>query len=307
MTRGLYRCYVITFLHEKVLSTGARVKERQTVVVSLDLVRGARAKSAAGSSTSELVAEGAMRADRHGHMTAGRGEWWSLAGAGAAHLLVLLMLWFGFLGSSTVGGAGQHLEAISVELVPSQVLDAVRPSQPDRRTGGTVADLADATGDRDHPADKPKEQQTEKPVEQPTQEQKQSPDAAPIPPKPIERKPEKETAQAKGAIATALVNSSEASASGAAASPGEVSQYALRVREALAHNRPHGLAHKGTTTVAFAIDQNGKLLFARVTYSSGEHSIDEAVLAAMRRTVFPHPPTGMTAQQLSYLVPFNFK
>jgi len=279
------------------------MEKRQAMIISLDTARA----DAQWRREGPPHVEPPLSADRREAVEKENGNRRSFALAVAAHAALLMIFWFGTLDRRPEGGGGQYLESISIDLVPSQVLESRRPNRPDERSGGSVTELADASGARDRPAEKPRQQETEKSVSKAEEAPKQSPDPVPIAPKPAEQPKTKEPQQVKGTTVTAVVNSNGASAAGAAASPGDSSRYAVRVREALARNRPRGLRHKGTTTIAFAIDKNGKLISARVSESSGEPSIDEAVLAAVRQTVFPQPPAGMTARQLSYVVPFHFK
>jgi len=284
------------------------VRNGQATIISLDAARAeTRRRGDGGCAEPLLQAEPLLETDHSEIAKDARRVRWSLVAAIVIHCSAALAFWLGVLDSKPEGGGGQYLESISVDLVPSQVLESRRPSRPDEHGGGSVAELANANGDREQTAEKPIEQETEKSAVKAEEVQKQSADSVPLAPKPVELPKAKETAQAKGATVSALVNSSAASAAGAAASPGEISRYAAKVREALARNRPHGLTHKGTTTIAFAIDKSGKLVFARITDSSGELSVDDAVLAAVRRTVFPLPPQDMAARQLSYVVPFRFK
>jgi len=282
------------------------MKRDQATVISLDAVRGeARRRSEAGSLA--LQAEPMRATDRRETAKDATRSQWSLAAAITVHACAALALWSGVLDRHPEGGGGQYLESISIDLVPSQVLEARRPSRPDDISGGRVAELANADGQREHPAEKRVHQEAEKSHIKTEEVQKKSADSAPIAPKPVKQPETKETDQARGAVVTAVVNSPGTSAPGAAASPGEISRYAVRVREALARHRPRGLKHKGTTTIAFALDKSGKLVSARITESSGDSAIDEAVLAAVRRTIFPSPPPTMTDRQLSYVVPFHFK
>jgi len=278
------------------------------MIVSLDAARAdARRRSDGGSARLALQAEPLVEPGRREAAKDARRSRWSLLAAIIIHLLAALAFWLEVPDSRPEGGGGQYLESISVDLVPSTVLEVRRPSQSDEHSGGSVAELANANGDREHPVENPVQKETEKSAIKAEEAQKQSADSVPVAPKLAEQPKAKEAEQAKGATVTAVVNSSGASAAGAAASPGEISRYAARVREALARNRPRGLTRRGTTTITFAIDKNGTLVSARVSQSSGESSIDDAVLMGVRRTVFPPPPEGMTAQQLSYVVPFHFK
>ncbi|MEZ5909546.1 MAG: TonB family protein [Hyphomicrobiaceae bacterium] len=94
----------------------------------------------------------------------------------------------------------------------------------------------------------------------------------------------------------------------AGASAGALNAYALRVRAAIARNRPAGRGARGRIVVTFAIGPSGGLRFARVTRSSGDGTLDQRGLAAVRRSApFPRPPAAATPRQLTYVIPIEFK
>jgi TonB family protein len=76
---------------------------------------------------------------------------------------------------------------------------------------------------------------------------------------------------------------------------------------ALARDKPGGHGVRGTSVIAFGISPDGRVSFARVASGSGRALLDDTALSAVRRTVFPKPPDGMTEEQLTYSVPFHFK
>ena len=212
--------------------------------------------------------------------------------------------WLGLWSSEPSGGGGQHLEAISVSLVASQVLESSQ-QRPSASGGGASADVA---------ANEGSPEQKQQSVDAQVQEAQQQP-------APVERavkdadapavdqtphQPTAATAASGGATARALTASPQP-ASSAGASAGEINRYAMAVRAALARSKPRGTHQKGTVTIAFGIDENGEVRFARVTERSGYSSLDDATVAAVKRTSFPRPPSGMSAEQRSYVVPFRFK
>jgi len=232
-------------------------------------------------------------------------RWFGGALALAVHAAVLGVLWLGFWAVEPSGGGGQYLEAISVSLVPSQVLEA--PDQkPNAMKGGSIADAVPAEG-----APEPRERSIES-----QSDQAEQPEAKVEPPAPRQedalptnRKPprQKTTAQsAGGSTARALSELGDAAAV-AGATPGEISRYAMVVRAALARSKPRGMHKQATVTVTFGIGESGEVRFARITESSGHPMLDEATVAAVQRTSFPRPPTGMNAKQLTYVIPFRFK
>ena len=100
-----------------------------------------------------------------------------------------------------------------------------------------------------------------------------------------------------------------AAQSAAIASAGEIAAYARRVQLAVANNPPkppRAAGVKGDVVITFALGPDGSLAFARVLSSSGDGRLDDAALAAVRRTQFPTPPHGSQAAQLIYKFPVKF-
>jgi len=234
------------------------------------------------------------------------GHWAGVAVSFAVHASALAAFWLGLWTIEPSGGGGQYLEAISVSLVPSQVLEAPDKKAPALK-GGSIASPAPVEG-APAPPKQVVQPQTQEVKQQPTPVEQQQPtlddDALAI-----ERKPQKQAIEAQaagGATALALTEFADTAAA-AGASPGEVSRYAAAVRAALAHSKPKGLHQKGSLTISFAIGGNGEVRFVRLNESSGHTSLDEATIAAVRGTSFPRPPTGMSGDQLTYVIPFRFK
>lgn len=100
-----------------------------------------------------------------------------------------------------------------------------------------------------------------------------------------------------------------AAQSAAIATAGEIAAYARRVQLAVANNPPkppRAAGVKGDVVITFALAPDGSLAFARVLSSSGDGRLDDAALAAVRRTQFPMPPSGSQAAQLIYKFPVKF-
>lgn len=119
----------------------------------------------------------------------------------------------------------------------------------------------------------------------------------------------KAKSEAKSAANAAPQRSSAGTSAGAAsASRGEISNYSAQVRARIASRRPATAAARGKVVVSFAISANGTLQYARVRRSSGQRVLDQAALRAVQRSSpFPRPPQGMTSQQLTYAIPFEFR
>lgn len=119
------------------------------------------------------------------------------------------------------------------------------------------------------------------------------------------------TAEALGG-ATSQGNSmaQTAAQSAAIAITGELGAYARRVQQAVARNPPKlrqsGIG-RGVVVINFALGYDGSLLRADVLSSSGNNTLDEAALTAVRNTKFPSPPGGAQPSQLVYNFPVKFR
>jgi protein TonB len=93
----------------------------------------------------------------------------------------------------------------------------------------------------------------------------------------------------------------------ATASPGAVREYARYVSQALAKSKPRGPGAFGTVRIRLAIAQDGGLASVEIMKSSGNRRLDRMALAAVHSAALPPPPAGMTADQLTYEVPYHFR
>lgn len=88
------------------------------------------------------------------------------------------------------------------------------------------------------------------------------------------------------------------------ASRGDILSYAALVRARVASNKPGGSGSGGTVVVSFGVSGSGGLAYVRINRSSGQSGLDQAALAAVRRSgPFPAPPDG---QSHAFSVPFHF-
>jgi TonB family protein len=213
----------------------------------------------------------------------------SIAIALAVHALVLWFLLPSTAPELARGGGGQYLEAIEVTLVRSPVIES-RDKNPAERPAGSNNETTPKDGGR-------------------------SKSAAATPPEDVPREPDEpllkhETTRPapsnNGATARAIEENGHASGP-ASASPGAVQQYAAKVREALARNKPGGFGSRGTATIKFGISQEGKAGSIEVESSSGIPVLDKSAIDAVAHTSFPAPPAGMTEAERTYVVPFHFK
>jgi TonB family protein len=211
----------------------------------------------------------------------------SVAIALAAHALVLWLVLPSTAPELTRGGGGQHLEAIEVTLVRSPVIES-RDQNTAEKPAGANSETAPKAGERSKPA-------TATPPE----------DVPKTADEPLLKRETRIVPSNGGATARALENGR--SSGPASAAPGAVQQYAARVREALARNKPGGFGNRGTATIKFGISPEGKAGSIEVEISSGIPVLDKSAIDAVAHTSFPAPPAGMTEAERSYVVPFHFK
>ena len=122
-----------------------------------------------------------------------------------------------------------------------------------------------------------------------------------------ERRKDAEARQRGGAASRASEGSGR-SASTVSASAGQVSNYAAQVRARVAGNKPSGNGTHGTVVVSFGVSTSGGLRYASVARSSGNSSLDQGALAAVRNaSPFPPPPAGAASGALSFSIPFHFQ
>lgn len=283
----------------------------------------------------------------------------SLALHAAAALAVLS--W----GRSELGVVPQPTEAISLELMPSSVIEQAAADARDaasaaaaavaQQAGAATESAAPAALSEVKPAEvlraepaaevAPAPQQTDAVVAAvaPTEtviagtaeaEESLPPPAPPTaqPARPPERKPEPQPVKPRTEKMAALPRppaetpkegarpsrkggapsrASTGAAPGAgrvSASAGDIMGYAARVRARVAGNRPSGRGQRGTAVVSFGVSRSGGLTYVRLSRSSGAAALDQAALAAVRRSApFPPPPAGAPASRLAFSVPFYFR
>lgn len=230
-----------------------------------------------------------------------------------AHAIVLYALARG-PSDAMAGGGGQQLDAISVTIVSSQVLESrdqtlAHPTAP--AAAGTVQ-ASDGAPDSNPSPDEQRETanaDTEPPEQAPSEEPSRNADAVlkPTHPKPRPQSARPPASAAGGDSARGNAASSVKPTGAAAASAGAVRAYARYVSQALAKTKPKGAGDRGTSKVKFTIDAGGHLATAEITATSGSRRLDERVLAAVRSAAFPRPPEGMSIRQLTYEVPYHFR
>lgn len=111
----------------------------------------------------------------------------------------------------------------------------------------------------------------------------------------------------KGGVASRGSADRAASGGRVSASAGSIAGYASRVRARVAANKPSA-SGRGTAVISFHVTSGGGLSYARLARSSGVAAIDQAALAAVRRSApFPTPPAGASPGQLAFTIPFHFR
>jgi protein TonB len=212
----------------------------------------------------------------------------SVAIALAIHALVLWLVLPSTAPELTRGGGGQHLEAIEVTLVRSPVIES-RDQNPAEKPAGANSETAPKAGERSKPA-----------VATPPEDVPRTADEPLL-------KRETRTVPSNGSATARALEENRRASGPASASPGAVQQYAAKVREALARNKPGGFGNRGTATIKFGISPEGKAESIEVETSSGIPVLDKSAIDAVAHASFPAPPAGMTAAERTYVVPFHFK
>ncbi len=129
--------------------------------------------------------------------------------------------------------------------------------------------------------------------------------------RPPAKKPDKaqvRETQVTGGVRARGASAAAQSGGRVSASAGAMIGYAAKVRARVASNRPSVGGRGGTAVISFGVTTGGGLAYARLARSSGMPVLDQAALAAVRRSApFPSPPPGATAPQLAFSIPFHFR
>jgi TonB family protein len=218
--------------------------------------------------------------------------------------------------ASLAGGGGQVVDAISVTMVNSNVLESRDPERTQPAPAAAAASVENTDGAPESTAAAATTEQREAMKEQP-EEPKQRPVDEPVreadavlevPRETRQQQKQESAAPAAGGAASRSDAASDAKTSApAAASPGAVREYARYVVQALAKEKPKGTGVVGTTLVRFVIAGDGGLASAEVLKSSGTPKLDELALGVVHHVKFPRPPAGMTPLQLTFDIPYHFR
>lgn len=196
--------------------------------------------------------------------------------------------------------AEPELEEVATPAPPTEVeVETVTPSE------SVIAGAAESDDSLPPPPAKAKEQPKEKRAERRPERQRPAEKSADHAPKEVR------TGTRPSKIGGAPSRASSPSAAGAgraSASTGDIMGYAARVRARVAGNRPSGRGQRGTAVVSFGVSRSGGLTYVRLSRSSGAAALDQAAVAAVRRSApFPPPPAGAPASRLVFSVPFRFR
>ena len=184
------------------------------------------------------------------------------------------------------GGGGQLIDAISVTLVSSDVLElrelertqpipAAAAASVESTDGAPESTAAAAAEQREEKKEAPEELK-EKPKEEPIREAEA---IIEMPQETQRQKKQESAAPATGGDAARSDTASDAKTGApAAASPGAVREYARYVAQALAKTKPKGTGGLGTVRVKFVIAGDGGLAEVEVAKSSGSPKLDDVAL-----------------------------
>jgi protein TonB len=214
------------------------------------------------------------------------------------------------------GGGGRQIDAISVTIVSSNVLESreVDRAQPSAPAAADTVEATDGTPDS-APATAAEQREEKKEKEEPREEKKREEEPVrtteaifEVPKEAQPQRKQEAAAPAAGGAAARSDTPAPANASGlAAASAGAVREYARYVSQALSKTRPKGAGGLGTVRIKFVIATDGSLASAEIAKSSGSTKLDTTALEAVRHARFPAPPPGTTVAQLTYEVPYYFR
>ncbi len=212
------------------------------------------------------------------------------------------------------GSGGQQIDAISVTIVSSNLLELRKSeqSQPIAPAAADMVEANDGTPDREPTAAaeqrEEKKAKEEPRVKNPLEEPIHTAEAIFEVPKEARQRKQEAAAPAGGGSEARSDTASDAKASApAAASAGAAREYSRNVVEALRKTRPKSSAGLGTVRVKFKIDEDGGVASAEIAKSSGNKMLDDIALEAVRQTKFLTPPAGMTSTQRFYELPYYFR
>ena len=298
----------------------ARFGDREPVpkpTLDMPQVPPVEAKAAAPVMPAVLLLPATRLARPSAALAADRFAWalaWGLALAAHASVLYALVR---EPADVMAGGGGRQIDAISVTIVSSSVLESREVDRPQPSPPAAPASVDTSDGAPDSAAapaaeqrEEKKEQQDEK-KEKPKEEPVRAVEAITEVPQEVQRQQKQESAAlaAGGAAARSdtPVDADVKASTPAAASAGAMREYARYVALALSKTKPKGVGELGTVRVKFVVAADGGIASLEVAKSSGSEKLDNSALESVRRTRFPLPPARMTLTQLTYEVPYHFR
>lgn len=208
------------------------------------------------------------------------------------------------------GGGGTERDAVGVEMITLAALESLAAKSAAAAAGTPGTDAANAPDQMAAiaPPATPMPETSQPVIEAPpVQGADELPQAKPAD---VQNVHEPTSIQA-ASIATFAASSPEALAqdgvAAATASPGDMTQFEIEVRDALGRNRPAFPGATGHVEVVFGLSAFGDLRSVSITRSSGNDKLDKIVLRTIKATRFPLPPAGMSDLQRSFSVPFDFQ
>jgi protein TonB len=195
------------------------------------------------------------------------------------------------------------VQAVAVPADPTEANEANNGEDIDRVISGEGADAEILTA---KPAEEPAQKEIQSEPSKRVERDRNRPVAAKSSTAKADKGKDTDN-RVKGGVAAR--GSSDRASPGArvSASAGSMAGYAARVRARVAANRPAATG-RGTAVVSFKVTSGGGLAYARLSRSSGVPALDQAAVAAVRRSApFPTPPPGASGGQLAFSIPFHFR
>ncbi len=208
--------------------------------------------------------------------------------------------------SVEVAGEAGEAQAISVEILQiptvgsAMIAGALDKSEGDEKAADEKPEIK--TGEQ-KPVEAPKDKLLAQEGNAPTA----LPQEEPSKDKPEPQDTTSKTADVEGKQNRQAANAVEAVQGSSGASAGDIEKYAREIGLTLAKTHPKARGRKGSVSLTFVLDERGEILILKVTASSGDAVLDNAVRDAVLGSKFPPPPAGMTETQRTYVIPFRFR
>jgi periplasmic protein TonB len=175
--------------------------------------------------------------------------------------------------------------------------DAIRPADPQEATARAIE--ADNPNALELPGAPPKQRpaapaDVAKPKPQPQTQ------ASAQPPRPLQL-------DVPESVFTSLGRSAAATRPPGVTRSGENDDFGRGVIRALRKTMPPPSGVLGRVMVRMFLNDNGNLQDVRVVSGSGDASLDQSVVFAVRQTSFPLPPLGATAADRTFLVTYIYR